>query len=70
MPRKKTPPAICGAYELAGLLGVSQQRVQQLRREDPAFPVPFVVLRMGPVWLEDDVRAYAAVERKPGRPSK
>lgn len=49
---------LVGAAEIADLLGVSRQRVQQLIARDD-FPKPDVVLAMGKVWRRDDVIAWA-----------
>lgn len=47
-----------GAQEIAQMLGVSRQRVQQIvKRAD--FPQPQVVLAMGKVWHTDDVIEWA-----------
>lgn len=51
-------PALVGTYEIAALLGVSRQRVQQLAAGRD-FPRPVAVLHMGKVWREADVRAWA-----------
>lgn len=48
-----------GTAEAAELLGVSRQRVLQLAQQ-PGFPEPVAVLRMGKVWRADDVKAWAA----------
>jgi hypothetical protein len=49
---------LVGAAEIAQLLGVSRQRVQQLVGS-PGFPAPQAVLAMGKVWLKEDVVAWA-----------
>ena len=52
-----------GSAEIAGMLGVSRQRVQQLiSRKD--FPAPVVKLKMGKVWKRADVEVWA---REQGR---
>lgn len=45
--------------EIARLLGVTRQRVQQLAKT-PGFPVPAATLSMGSVWHTADIRAWAA----------
>ena len=45
--------------EIARLLGVTRQRVQQLAKTD-GFPTPAATLSMGSVWHTDDIRAWAA----------
>lgn len=53
---------LMGAAEIAELLGVSRQRVQQLVvRSD--FPAPAHTFAMGKVWRREDVEAWDA-ERK------
>lgn len=49
-----------GTSEVGRALGLSEARVRQLRRDDPQFPKPVSRLSMGPVWLTEDIRAYAA----------
>lgn len=57
------PDFLMGATEIAELLGVSRQRVQQLAKTD-GFPAPYDVLTMGAVWLKVDVEKWA---RETGR---
>ncbi|MGH9111591.1 MAG: helix-turn-helix transcriptional regulator [Acidimicrobiales bacterium] len=49
--------------EIAALLGVSRQRVDQLTRT-PGFPEPTASLAIGRVWERSDVEAWA---RETGR---
>lgn len=56
-----------GAAEIAALLGVSRQRVHQLRSTYRDFPEPISVLATGPVWDAADVRAWQ--RKHPDRPS-
>lgn len=58
-----TFPPIVGATEIADMLGVSRQRIQQLAGR-PDFPVPVAVLKMGKIWLLADVEAW--IERRGG----
>lgn len=54
---------VMGAAEIADLLGVSRQRVQQLvTRAD--FPAPIGVLTMGKVWRRDQVEAWNVERRR------
>lgn len=69
-----TPPTATG-QELAGLaeaaeiLGVSKQRVTELRAQ-PAFPEPLAELKSGPVWTRDSIEEFAVTRRRqPGRPA-
>lgn len=52
-----------GAAEIAERLGVGRSRAYQIvgRRD---FPEPYQVLRMGQVWLADDVEAWVKLRRK------
>lgn len=57
-----------GVSELAAEIGVSRQRVSELRtRAD--FPAPVAELAAGPVWAASSLRRFLDTwERKPGRP--
>lgn len=58
---------LVGLAEAGELLGVSEQRVNQLRRSS-SFPEPFEVLACGPIWLRDAIENYDAERRqRPGR---
>jgi predicted DNA-binding transcriptional regulator AlpA len=50
--------ALMGSAEIAALLDVSRQRVQQLINQ-PDFPSPIAQLAMGKVWCKDDVISWA-----------
>lgn len=64
-----TMPELMSAAEIAEELGVSRQRVHQLR-ETVAFPAPLAELRGGAVWDAAAVRKFGREwERKPGRPA-
>jgi hypothetical protein len=63
-----TLPELVGASEVGDMLGVSRQRVHQLR-DHAAFPAPLVEVAMGPLWDARAVEAFArAWSRRPGRP--
>ena len=64
----REPERYLGVTEIAELLGVSRQRVAQLReRED--FPAPVAELAAGPVWTRTSLdRFVVAWPRRPGRP--
>lgn len=49
---------LVGSQEIARMLGVSRQRVQQLIARDD-FPEPDVKLAMGKVWKRADVESWA-----------
>ena len=63
-------PEYIGLAEIAEILGVSKQRVFQLRwRED--FPRPIAELAAGPVWNRVSLNHFIANwERRPGRPAR
>jgi predicted DNA-binding transcriptional regulator AlpA len=63
-------PEYVGLAEVAETLGVSRQRVYEIRaRED--FPKPIAALASGPVWLRANLNRFiASWERRPGRPKK
>lgn len=65
-------PELAGLAEVADLASehygraITRKRAWQLTKL-PAFPAPVQVLAAGPVWLEDDVKAFLAVPRPAGR---
>lgn len=62
-------PALLGSQEAAEALGVSRQRLAQIRQAKPDFPSPVTELAAGPVWTRDAIDAFLETwERKPGRP--
>lgn len=67
----KVPP-LAGVYEIAQMLGVSRQRVDQLsRRED--FPRPVAELHRARIWLKAEVEDWQTTRvggrpREPGTP--
>lgn len=63
-------PAIVGTTEVTQLLGISRQRLHELRVSG-RFPLPLAELAGGPIWLQSTVDAFLkAWDRKPGRPDK
>lgn len=63
-----TTPELMSAAEIAEELGISRQRVHQLRAT-AGFPAPLADLRGGAVWDAAAVRKFAQTwERRPGRP--
>jgi hypothetical protein len=52
-----------GIGEVAGLLGVSRQRLHGIRRAYPDFPPPAETLSCGPIWHAIDVDAWVASHR-------
>lgn len=52
-----------GMAEIADLLGVTRQRVQQLANE-PGFPAPVATLTAGKFWTRQDVEKWARAQGK------
>jgi hypothetical protein len=73
MDRRLAEPAIpklAGLSEVGDILGVTRQRAGVLAERD-GFPPIVASLRSGPVFVEEQVIAYAARRpRTPGRPRK
>lgn len=63
-------PTPVGPGEIAALVGVSRQRIDELsRRAD--FPAPWAELLTGRVWRDTDIKAWAATRNTTrGRPKK
>ncbi len=55
---------LVGVAEVAKLLGVSRQRVDELIRTRDEFPEPDAVLTAGRIWKREDIEAWA---RETGR---
>lgn len=68
MPRKGFPRLAMTA-EIASILGLSSSRARAIATSDPRFPDPVDKVSSGDIYLWDEVVAYAAIERKPGRPA-
>jgi DNA-binding CsgD family transcriptional regulator len=65
---EQEPDRYVGVSEIAALIGVSKQRVTELRVR-PDFPAPVAELAAGPVWRESSLRRFIAEwPRRPGRP--
>lgn len=65
---RPTYPEMLGAAEVADTLGVSRQRVDELRRAG-RLPEPIAELRASPVWPRPAIDRFLETwERKPGRP--
>lgn len=63
----REPERYAGVSEVAAMLGVSRQRVSQLRAR-PDFPAPLAELAAGPVWKVSSVqRLLEGWDRRPGR---
>ncbi|WP_416063467.1 hypothetical protein [Rhodococcus indonesiensis] len=62
-------PELLSTPEVGELLGVTRQRVAQLRKS-AAFPEPLFELRTGPIWAISAITNFAEKwARKPGRPA-
>jgi hypothetical protein len=67
---EKEPEVYLGLAEVAVMLGVSKQRVSELRSR-PDFPSPIAELASGPVWARSSLARFVSEwPRKPGRPPK
>lgn len=53
---------LMGTSEVAEFLGISRQRVLVLAQQ-PTFPRPLAVLKMGNVWRATDIRRWAKQTR-------
>jgi len=61
-------PSILGTTEVTELLGVSRQRLHELRNSR-RFPAPAYEVAATPLWIRSTVDSFlAGWERKPGRP--
>ncbi len=61
-------PEVLGTTEVSKVLGVSRQRLHELRAQG-RFPEPIVELAGGPLWIRASVdRFLAGWARRPGRP--
>jgi hypothetical protein len=66
----REPERYLGVTEVARELGVSRQRVSELRSR-PGFPAPIAEIAAGPVWKASSLtRFLESWERKPGRPRR
>jgi hypothetical protein len=64
------PERYAGVSEVAALLGVSRQRVAELRNRR-GFPAPIAEISAGPIWKVSSLNTFLeSWERKPGRPRK
>lgn len=61
-------PALVAAADAADLLGVSRQRIHQLRGEDVGFPEPVDELKQGPLWTRASIEAFGRDRKPRGRP--
>ncbi len=64
------PVELVSVTEIAELLGVSRQRVNQLIQTYSDFPEPEANLAIGRVWRRAAIEAWIRTHpRRPGRPS-
>ena len=62
-PKRRPPPRLAGAYEVAAYLGIGRSALADRRRRH-RFPEPLAQLACGPVWDLDDIEAYAEERRR------
>ena len=55
---------LVGLTEIADMLNVSRQRVDQIARAGGTFPEPVAVITAGRIWMRSDVERWA---RRAGR---
>ena len=66
----REPERYAGVSEVAELLGVSRQRIAELRAR-PDFPEPVAELAAGPIWRVSSLNRFLEQwPRRPGRPRK
>ena len=58
---------VLGITEVAKLLGISRQRVDQLSKSDPDFPEPVAELGRGRVWSREAIEAWAKATGRSNR---
>jgi prophage regulatory protein len=64
------PDNLVSVTEIAEILGVSRQRVNQLIKSNSDFPAPEAELAIGRVWRRDQIERWNRKHpRRPGRPS-
>lgn len=51
---------LVGVAEIAQLVGVSRQRINELVRSDPDFPAPEAELAAGRIWTREDIERWMA----------
>jgi prophage regulatory protein len=50
---------LVGIAEIAEMLGLTTQRIDQLARRDPTFPKPLAELSAGRIWARGDIVSWA-----------
>lgn len=66
----REPERYAGVSEVAAILGVSRQRVAELRTKR-GFPAPIAEISAGPIWKVSSLNTFLETwERRPGRPRK
>jgi predicted DNA-binding transcriptional regulator AlpA len=66
------PNDLVGVHEGCEVVGLSDARLGQLLRDDPAFPQPVREVRATKLWLRQDLEAWrdTRVKKAPGRPTR
>jgi predicted DNA-binding transcriptional regulator AlpA len=53
-------PDLVGVHEIAQLLGVSRQRVDQIVHSDDTFPQPVAEIAAGRIWNRSEIERWLA----------
>ena len=62
---------LVGVAEVAEILGVTRQRVNQLVQNEPGFPEPEATIAAGRIWRREPIEEWAATyPRRRGSSSK
>jgi prophage regulatory protein len=56
---------LVGVAEIAQMVGVSRQRINELVRSDPDFPTPEAELAAGRIWIRESVERWMAFRSRP-----
>lgn len=59
-----TVPALVGGADAAHILGLSRQRLRQVRQQDARFPSPVAHIGSTPVWTRASIEAFKAVQQR------
>lgn len=60
-----TVAELVGTAEIAQMVGISRQRVNEIARTDPDFPAPEAELAAGRIWSRQSIEAWMAERARP-----